>query len=50
MSTTKHYDCENCGSSGKIVVKGGDYKYEDIVFCPVCGHDIYDEELEDDDE
>jgi predicted nucleic acid-binding Zn ribbon protein len=48
--TTKIFDCEECGAEGKIVVKGSDHKYEDIVYCPVCSADIYEEEDFEDEE
>lgn len=50
MSIIKHFECENCGAEGKIVLKGTDHQYQDIVCCPVCGSDIYDEDVEDVDE
>jgi transcription elongation factor Elf1 len=42
MSVLKHFDCNHCGSEGKITVKGDDIVVGDIVYCPVCGGDIYD--------
>lgn len=42
--TTKLFECESCGSEGKIVIKGTDIQLEDIVYCPVCSADIYEEE------
>jgi len=48
--TTKHFECEECGAQGKIIVKGDDHRLEDIVFCPVCSADIYEEEEFDEDE
>ncbi len=42
--TTKVFECESCGSSGKIVVKGNDIQLEDIVYCPVCSADIYEDQ------
>jgi hypothetical protein len=47
--TTKHFECEECGSQGKILVKGNDTRLEDIVFCPVCSADIYEEDDYDED-
>ena len=46
--TTKVFECEACGAEGKIVIKGTDTQIEDIVFCPVCSADIYEEEDFDD--
>ena len=39
----KQFTCEACGAEGKINVKG-DFEYNDIVCCPICGGDIYDDE------
>lgn len=44
--TTKHFECEQCGATGKIIIKGDDHKIEDIVYCPVCSADIYEEDYE----
>lgn len=41
---TKLFDCSNCGAYGKITVKGNDHQTSDIVYCPVCSADIYEEE------
>jgi DNA-directed RNA polymerase subunit RPC12/RpoP len=41
---TRVFECSNCGSFGKITVKGSDSSAEDIVYCPVCSADIYEEE------
>jgi len=40
----KHFQCLSCEAEGKITVKGEDFKYEDIVYCPLCSGDIYEEE------
>jgi hypothetical protein len=48
--TSKVFECETCGAEGKIIIKGTDLKYEDIVCCPICSADIYDEEDIDEDE
>jgi excinuclease UvrABC ATPase subunit len=46
--TTKIFECEECGAEGKINIKGTDVQFEDIVYCPVCSGDIFEEEdLED---
>ena len=47
---SKHYECNSCGAEGKITVKGEDFKFEDIVYCPLCSADIYEEEEVDEDE
>lgn len=44
MSTTKQFECEECGAFGKIVIRGDEIRKEDIAFCPCCGRDIYDDE------
>lgn len=41
---TKHFECAECSAIGKIIIKGDDHKLEDIVFCPICSADIYEEE------
>lgn len=46
----KQFECEHCGAEGKITLKGTDLQFEDIVCCPVCGSDIYEEEDNDYDE
>jgi predicted nucleic acid-binding Zn-ribbon protein len=46
----KHFDCESCGAHGSIKFKEGDYTKNDIVYCPFCGSDIYEEEELIDDE
>lgn len=44
MAVTKHFECNNCGVEGKISLKGADVQLEEIVYCPVCSADIYEEE------
>lgn len=47
----KQFTCEHCGAEGKITLKGTDFQFEDIVCCPVCSSDIYEEpDYEDDEE
>jgi hypothetical protein len=46
--TTKYFECESCEARGKIVLKGDDNSVADIVYCPVCSADIYEEDLEED--
>ena len=41
---TRHFECTTCEARGKIVLKGDDHQLEDIVYCPVCSADIYEEE------
>ena len=45
----KQFECDHCGADGKISLKGTDFQYEDIVCCPVCGSDIYEENDYEDD-
>lgn len=41
----KYFECTSCQSHGKITVKSEEgITNEDIVYCPVCGADIYEEE------
>lgn len=49
MSVVKSFECEECGALGKITIRGSEVEEEDIVFCPVCGHEIFEDE-EDEDE
>lgn len=44
---TRLFECENCGAFGKIALKGDEHGKEDIVYCPVCSADIYEEDCED---
>jgi hypothetical protein len=34
------FECDACGTYGKITLKGEDSRIEDIACCPVCGADI----------
>lgn len=40
----KYFECETCDTQGKITTKGDEVVVEDIVYCPVCGADIYEDE------
>lgn len=40
----KYFECDTCDAQGKITIKGDEVVVEDIVYCPVCGADIYEEE------
>jgi transcription elongation factor Elf1 len=43
MAVLKHFECIQCGSEGKITIKGTEVLFSDIVYCPVCGGDIFEE-------
>jgi DNA-directed RNA polymerase subunit RPC12/RpoP len=48
---TRLFECSECGAFGKITLKGNEHEKEEIVYCPVCSADIYeDEKFEDEDE
>lgn len=47
---TKQFECASCHAEGKIIVKGNDFRFEDVVYCPLCSADIYEEEEFDNDE
>jgi len=47
--TKRYFECDSCDSRGKIILKGDDYSASDIVCCPVCGADIYEDDEEDED-
>ena len=46
------FDCDSCAAHGKINFKEDDqFRKVDIVYCPFCGGDIFEEEeFHDDDE
>ena len=48
MSVSKTFQCPNCEAEGKIVIKSEDIQLSDIVYCPVCGSDIWEDEDMDD--
>jgi len=41
--TTKIFECNECQARGKIILKSEE-RLEDIVYCPVCSADIYEED------
>jgi hypothetical protein len=43
---TRVFDCNECGTFGKVIIKGSDLNNSDIVFCPCCGADINEEEFD----
>ena len=50
MAIKKQFECDNCGALGTITVRGDEFVNDDIVYCPLCSSDIYEEEeIEDDD-
>jgi hypothetical protein len=40
---TKIFECNECNARGKIILKTEE-RLEDIVYCPVCSADIYEED------
>jgi hypothetical protein len=46
MSTSKTFECQSCETEGKIVIRTEDVGLEDVVYCPVCGGNIFEEEDE----
>lgn len=46
----RYFECAECGAEGKINIKGSDIPVQDIVYCPVCSADIYEEEEFDEEE
>lgn len=50
MATKKQFECENCEAMGTIVVRGDEFTHDDIVYCPLCSSDIYEDEEEFEDE
>jgi len=50
MAVQKQFECEDCGAFGKIILRGDQFTSEEIVYCPLCSSDIYEEETYIDDE
>ena len=50
VNTEGTFECQECGAEGKISIKGDDIQLEDIVYCPICSADIYEEEEYDEEE
>ena len=48
MAITKTFECENCDTKGKIVIKSEDITVTDVVYCPVCGADIFEDDTDED--
>lgn len=44
VQAVKFFECAECDNHGKIIVKSEDISVDDIVYCPVCGADIYEED------
>ena len=49
MSASKTFECLSCDTEGRIVVKTSDVQLRDIVYCPVCGADIFEEDESEED-
>ena len=47
---TRFFECTECDARGKIILKGDDHQLSDIVYCPVCSADIYEDEELDEEE
>ena len=47
MALTRQFECESCGALGKVVLRGDEHNSSDVVFCPCCGGDIYEDDEED---
>ena len=50
MSLTRQFECESCGALGKVILRGDEQNSSDVVFCPCCGGDIYEDEEDFEDE
>lgn len=50
MTVVKQFQCDHCGAEGKISLKGTDHQFEDLVYCPVCSCDIYEDADEENDD
>ena len=50
MSIIRHFECGECFAFGTIKLKGDDNTLSDIICCPVCGADITEEDLGENDE
>lgn len=49
MSVSKVFECQTCDTIGKIVIKTPDISLSEVVYCPVCGADIFEEDDQDED-
>lgn len=47
---TKAFCCEHCETKGLIVIKSEEIEEADIVYCPVCSADIWEDEDKEDEE
>jgi alkyl hydroperoxide reductase subunit AhpF len=49
--SVKHFDCDACGAHGKITFKEtSEYSNSDIAYCPFCSGDIFEKEIDEDEE
>jgi len=44
MSASKTFVCDTCDTEGKIIIRTDDVRLHDIIYCPVCGADILEED------
>ena len=44
------FECENCGAFGKVTLKSAEHEKSDIVYCPVCSADIFEDDEDDETE
>ena len=47
MATSKTFECKSCETEGKIVIRSEDISLEEIIYCPVCGADILEDDTDD---
>lgn len=50
MSIKKQFECESCNAIGVITIRGEEFTSQEIVYCPLCSADIYEEEEDFDEE
>lgn len=48
MAVVKQFNCEECSAIGKITMKTDMYEFDEILYCPVCGYELQEEDDEED--